>query len=108
MRNSLLAFTAVLMGLVLGTLDAKAGHRWHGDGYYKTDRFAYRYAPRGYYPYYNSGQWRSVKELRFRRDCCRPVADLPPYYQAWGHPHPRYTHRKWHRRHHGRIRLGHW
>jgi hypothetical protein len=74
--------------------------------YYGTDPYAYRWEPRRYYPYYNSGYWRPAAEMRFRRACCSPVIVLPPYYQAWGYPKPRYMSRAWyirpqyrHRRH---------
>ena len=67
---------------------------------WEYDRYAYGYAPRSYYPYYNSGQWRPTYELRIRRDCCRPYAGLPPYYQAWGYPKRYYAHRKYRRHNH--------
>ncbi len=69
-----------------------------------TDPYAYRYEPRGYYPYYNSGYWVPAKCYR----TCRPRLKLPPYYKAWGATKRRYHHRAWHARHHGRIRRGHW
>lgn len=67
------------------------------------DPYAYRYEPRGYYPYYNSGYWVPRHLVRKRRYFRRP-----PYYQAWGDNRRYYRHRKWRRRHHGRIRHGHW
>jgi hypothetical protein len=70
-----------------------------------TDPYAYRYEPRGYYPYYNSGYWRPAHEMRKRG---RRIYTLPPYYQGWGYPDRTYRHRAWHRAHHGRIRHGHW
>ena len=54
------------------------------------DPYAYRFRPRGYYPYYNSGYWVPAAELRYRRACCRPYAALPPYYRAWGYPNDVY------------------
>jgi hypothetical protein len=70
-----------------------------------TDPYAYRYAPRGYYPYYNSGYWKSAHKMR-----CRKRARLarPPYYRSWGYPDAHYHHRAWHAEHHGFIRRGHW
>ncbi|MEQ8825195.1 MAG: hypothetical protein RIC14_12555 [Filomicrobium sp.] len=67
----------------------------------KTDPYAYRYEPRGYYPYYNSGYWRPsrVVRKRYRR---------PPYYKAWGDNRRGYRHREWHYRNYGRHRRGHW
>jgi hypothetical protein len=123
MRSRVIALLAAAIGLALIPAAAEAGHRRHHhhnhhhdynhrgwgasyDPYYhrhyrsdwEYDRYAYYTAPRGYYPYYNSGQWRPTYELRYRRNCCRPVAALPPYYQAWGYP--KRIHRKWTRRHH--------
>jgi len=115
MRSRVLALFVAALGLALLPMAAEAKHRRHHNhgGYYtKTefyhrhhrsdfeyDRFAYYESPRRYYPYYNSGYWRPTVELRYRRACCRPVAMLPPYYQAWGYPRPVYRlkHRKWHR-----------
>lgn len=71
----------------------------------RPDPYAYRYEPRGYYPYYNSYYWRPAHEMRHRP---KPYYVLPPYYKAWGHPKRHYRHRAWHSRHHGRIRHHHW
>lgn len=68
------------------------------------DPYAYRYEPRGYYPYYNSGQWRPAREMRRSR----PVYALPPYYKAWGYPNAKYRHHEWHSRHHGGHRHHRW
>ncbi|MCH9807666.1 MAG: hypothetical protein K0U74_08050 [Alphaproteobacteria bacterium] len=68
-----------------------------------TDPYAYRYEPRGYYPYYNSGYWRPAHVVRKRR-----YLRKPPYYKSWGDNRRGYHHRRWHRRNHGRIRRGHW
>lgn len=62
-----------------------------------TDRFAYRYEPKGYYPYYNSGYW--VPRAVYQREAY-PYR-LPRYYKAWGYPKPGYRHYEWHRKHHG-------
>jgi hypothetical protein len=109
MRSHVLAAVAatlISVGLA-GSHEAAAGdwhwrgHGWH-DGY---DPYAYRYEPRGYYPYYNSGYWKPLHVMRKR---CRPCYVLPPYYQAWGYPKRGYHHRQWHAEHHGRIRHHHW
>ena len=71
--------------------------------HYRTDPHAYRYEPRGYHPYYNSGYWRPAAEVRRNRVYARPT-----YYQAWGYPNANYQHRKWHDRHHGGHHIGHW
>ncbi len=71
--------------------------RGHGDPY------AYRYEPRGYYPYYNSRYWKPPQYIRRPRHYRQP-----PYYKAWGYPKRGYRHREWHHRNHGRIRRHHW
>jgi hypothetical protein len=115
---TLTAFTSLLAG------PAEAGHRrgWHHDrtvvhyGYTPryhhvyarevyVDPYAYRYEPRGYYPYYNSGYWKPAHVMRKKR---RRHYTHPPYYRAWGYPKRHYHHRAWHARHHGRIHIGHW
>lgn len=129
MRTRVLAALVLLMGFAIQATTAEAGfrftpHEYRGDGVvyhhrYKprfvhvtyrdySDRYAYRYEPRGYYPYYNSGQWRPTAELRYRRYCRRQGVVLPPNYGAWGYPVRGYQHRAWHRRHHGGIWIGHW
>ncbi len=69
-----------------------------------TDPYAYRYEPRGYYPYYNSGYW--VPACQY----CRPRTNfkLPKYYKAWGAKKRNYDHIEWHGRHHGGHRHHHW
>lgn len=67
------------------------------------ERYSYRYEPRGYYPYYNSGYWRPASEVRRRKRLVQP-----PYYQAWGDNRSDYNHRRWHEEHHGRHHIGHW
>lgn len=125
MRARVFALLVAAVAIALIPVTAEAGHRRAHRGWgevqavrhygyypryhhyydvdYRTDPYAYNWQPRRYYPYYNSGYWRPTVELRFRRACCRPVALLPPYYQAWGYPRPYYAARKW--RHHNRR---HW
>ena len=67
-------------------------------GYFVTDPYAYRYEPRGYYPYYDSGYWRYYCGSKVN---CVPAAYQPPYWKAWGYPKPL-------RVYHGRIRPWHW
>ena len=124
MRSRVFALLAAAIGLALIPAAAEAGHRRYHYNHYDTgynhrgwaeayspyyhrhyrsdweyDRHAYRYSPRRYYPYYNAGYWRPTYELRMRQACCRPVAMLPPYYQAWGYPTKRYykyrKYRRW-------------
>ena len=52
-----------------------------------TDPYAYRYKRPRYYPYYNSGYWRSAYQMRKRRGA-RYVH--PRYYRAWGYRKPGY------------------
>lgn len=66
-----------------------------------TDPYAYRYVPRGYYPYYNSNYWRPARVVRRHYH-------LPRYYQAWGSEVAGYHHVEWHRRHYGGHRRGNW
>lgn len=122
---TVLAALTALGGILAGP--AEAGHRrgWHHDrtvvhyGYTPRyhhvfvrsyagtlDPYAYRYEPRGYYPYYNSGQWKPAHVMRTQKR--RRHYARPPYYQAWGYPDRYYRHRAWHARHHGRIHIGHW
>lgn len=77
-------------------------HRYYAHAH--TDPYAYRYEPRGYYPYYNSHYWVPARCYRG----CRPHHVRPPYYKAWGASKRHYHHRRWHAKHHGRIRRGHW
>lgn len=75
---------------------------------YDTDPYAYRPAPRRYYPYYNSGYWKPLGYMRYRQACCSPVIVLPPYYQAWGYPRRTYMNRAWYIRPQHRLRRNHW
>jgi hypothetical protein len=68
----------------------------------ETDPHAYRYSPRGYYPYYNSNYWRPAGKTR------RAHNVLPPYYAAWGGKKRNYHHVEWHNRHYGGHRRGDW
>jgi len=126
MRQIPLLSLAAALALVTGVLagPAEATHRrssgWGHErtvahyGYYPryrhvyagyTDPYAYRYEPRGYYPYYNSGYWKPAHVMRLRK---RRHYVHPPYYPAWGYPDSTYNHRAWHAEHHGYIRHGHW
>ncbi|HEX5599867.1 MAG TPA: hypothetical protein VFX46_04455, partial [Hyphomicrobiaceae bacterium] len=52
-------------------------------GYFIADPYAYRYEPRGYYPYYDAGYWRPLCGAKVD---CVPRAFQPPYWKAWGYP----------------------
>lgn len=97
----LAAIAAVCVTAATATVPAEAGHERYGYG----DRYAYRYEPRGYYPYYNSRYWKPAHVMRQRK---RARYVHPPYYRAWGSPDAGYHHRAWHAYHHGRIHIGHW
>ena len=73
-------------------------------GYFVTDHYAYRYEPRGYYPYYDAGYWRPHCGSKLS---CVPRRYQSPYWQAWGYPKP-WLNRSFHRVYHGRIYPWHW
>lgn len=52
-----------------------------------TDPYAYRYKRPRYYPYYNSGYWKSARVMRKRR---RAHFRYPRYYRSWGYHKPGY------------------
>ena len=76
-----------------------------------TDPYAYRYEPRGYYPYYGSHYWAPAYALRKRNHLryhhWNAQAPRYKYYKAWGYP-KHWHHRKWHAKHHGRHYPWHW
>jgi hypothetical protein len=87
----------------------------HYDGYRdvrEPDPYAYRYAPRGYYPWYSSPYWVPARVVRIRKHLhLYHWANQPPrfrYYPAWGYPSKTYRHYEWHARHHGYHRRHHW
>ena len=118
MRMKLVAALAAIAALTgLSTPQTAIADGWHGRapaGYGRTqnvrhwrytpryshiyrvdyvDPYAYRYVPRRYYPYYNSGQWRPLAEVRQRRKNRYNLVH-PPYYQAWGYPNRNYVQRR--------------
>lgn len=107
--RSLLAFAAIAAAALAIGRPASAFDlnrpdlRYHE--YHRNDAleryYSYYYSPRGYYPYYNSGEWGRPIIRRSR-------IQLPPYYAAWGAPNRRYYHVEWHRRHYGGHRRGDW
>jgi len=75
------------------------------------DPYAYRYRPRRYYPYYDSGYWRPRREVSKYRVWYR----MPPYAEAYGYPvydryHPSHLYgRRYHDRHYrGHPRDARW
>lgn len=98
-RNSIMAVAAAVITALIpasSAAEAAAGDRtapsgrergravYHGDD--GGDPYAYRYEPRGYYPYYGSSYWRPAGEMLLYRDRYRH--ELPRYYPAWGYPRP--------------------
>lgn len=122
--NSIIAtvlLVIVLAGSALGLLagpaaadhrrDTHADNRWACRGiwlpHYRQgapDPFAYKYCPRGYYPYYNSSYWRSRHEVGSNR----ARFHHPKYYKAWGASRKHYRHYRWHAEHHDRHDPAHW
>ncbi len=128
--KSMIAMVAAVLALALASPKSAEAFGWHRTGepagwgrmrtvrhwvyrprhhhvyhsHVATDPYAYRYEPRGYYPYYNSHYWRPAHEMRKRR----PHYALPKYYRAWGHPKRNYRHVEWHMKKYGGHRRGHW
>src|SRR3989304_5818002 len=63
---------------------------------YHVDPYAYRHSPRGYYPYFNSGYWRSASEARARNHKHYHHWNVQgpnfKYHSSWGHPASRDSH----------------
>jgi hypothetical protein len=51
------------------------------------DPFAYRYAPRAYYPAYGSGYWVPAAEMRYRYRYSY-AGPKYRYHPSWGEDHP--------------------
>ena len=62
----------------------------HHRNVYRVDPYAYYYEQRGYYPHYQSGYWRRLKEVRktYRRRIGSQKSYR--YYQSWGNPWARH------------------
>jgi hypothetical protein len=79
--------------------------------HFKVDPYAYRYSPRGYYPYYGSHYWTKSSYVKHRNRAHLRVWNMQPprfrYYKSWGYPR-KWKHAKWHHRHHGRHHRWHW
>ena len=78
----------------------------------REDPYAYRYEPRGYYPYYRSDYWRPTDYVRYRNRLHYNVWNTQPphfrYYKSWGYPVRHWHHKQWHAWAHGRHRPWHW
>lgn len=81
---SLLSFAAALAAIgATAPQPAQAFGDHHAHYVLGSPADPYSYVPEQprYYPYYNSGQWKPLAEMRYRT---RYNYTLPPYYQAWG------------------------
>jgi len=89
---------------------ARKGEHHRHQYAFDADPYAYRYSPRGYYPYYNSGYWSPARYVRERAHMhyYHWIEERPPYFQSWGHPRKDWRHREWHSEHHGYIRRHRW
>lgn len=76
--------------------------------HYHVDPYAYRYSPRGYYPYYNSGYWTKASIVRKRSHLhyyhWNSQGPKFKYQSSWGKPakwgtHEHYGNRYFHRWH---------
>jgi hypothetical protein len=75
---------------------------------HSADPYAYRYSPRGYYPYYASRYWVPAHQMksRYRYSYSGPKYT---YYPAWGlKKHSHKAHRTWHAKRHGYHHRWHW
>jgi hypothetical protein len=106
-RFALSCFAIVgLFGCAMTPQSAQAFGWDRGDGIH--DPYFYRPGHRGYYPYYNSGQWRSARYLRWKMRAARQKFRYPQYNPAWGHPVDGYRHREFHAQDGYRHYLGDW
>ncbi len=93
-----------LTTLAIAAPQSASAFGWHRSHHPSgADPYAYRYEPRGYYPYYKSHYWRPAHKVRRRRGI-----RAPRYYPAWGYYKRTWRHRAWHRRNHGRHHRWHW
>ena len=131
LRHKIIATAAALTGLFLATQPAaavewllddstpppawaayKRAHPYarftfHRQFYYRGDRvdpYAYVYEPVGYYPYYNTGDWKP-RSLVPHRHAHFPQ---PHYYKAWGYSKHHFDSVRWHQRHDGAVDRNIW
>lgn len=98
MRLRILAVAAALPLMVGGLAGPAEAFGWDRYGPGDPDPYAYRYSPRGYYPYYSSSYWRPGRYVRRRRGI-----KSPRYYPAWGYYKRHWRNKRWHERRYGRI-----
>ncbi|MBS0243103.1 MAG: hypothetical protein JSS20_13065 [Proteobacteria bacterium] len=77
--------------------------------YWRIDPYAWRYSPRGYYPYYGSEYWTDARFIKWRnrQHLNNWNGKRPHYYKSWGYPKP-WNNRAWHEAHDGRVAPWHW
>jgi hypothetical protein len=96
------AATGLLLIFLTGlSAPAQAGHCCADRNVYQVDPYAYHYEQRGYYPHYQSGYWRRLKEVRktYRRriGSQESYRYLPSWGNPWGrHRQPRERFWPWH------------
>ncbi len=78
---------------------------------YHVDPYAYQHSPRGYYPYYNAGYWKSAHDLKARKNkhynSWNVQAPRYKYHPSWGAP-KHWHHHEWHKENHGFHHRWHW
>lgn len=96
------AFFAILtaasaLGLAAPTTAQAFGlHDRHYRLGHPEDPYSYKPEKPRYYPYYYSGYWRPIEDMR---GAYRYRHKLPPYYQAWG-----WNSREWYLAHREHLR----
>lgn len=104
-RIAIISFAAAALLAAVAAAQPAAAFGWERyDGY--GDPYFYRPQYRGWYPYYNSGQWRTAREMRYRKRMARQHFYYPQYNPVWGHPLG-YDSRAW-RPHTRRDHWRHW
>ena len=78
-----LAAAAAVMALGMAvSMPAEAFERYKYRVGSPADPYSYQPRLPGYYPYYQSGYWKPIEQMRYTT---RYRFALPPYYQAWGY-----------------------
>ena len=74
--------------------------------YIEHDPYGYHPGHFRYYPYYNSGYWRPLREMRHRHSH-RHRLEFPNYYSSWGYPTRKKSYKKRYRKHSDKRRSSH-
>lgn len=79
---------------------------------FDVDPYAWRYSPRGYYPYYGSDYWAKARYIKARNRAHLNVWNTQPpyfhYYKAWSYPKKDWSQAAWHYDNHGFHHRWHW